>query len=103
MGSRRGGSGEIRTHGGRKASAVFKTAGLNHSPTLPKGGAARAAPSRGSILLSGLRGAVSGPAGTASFGFLPISYSLKRSGGQRRMFAHSLKDPGAQSETLDAA
>ena len=30
-----GGSGEIRTHGRLAPSAVFKTAGLNHSPTLP--------------------------------------------------------------------
>jgi hypothetical protein len=30
-----GGSGEIRTHGGRKPTAVFKTAALNHSATLP--------------------------------------------------------------------
>jgi hypothetical protein len=30
-----GGSGEIRTHGGHKPSAVFKTAALNHSATLP--------------------------------------------------------------------
>jgi hypothetical protein len=30
-----GGSCEIRTHGGLASSAVFKTAGLNHSPKLP--------------------------------------------------------------------
>ena len=30
-----GGSGEIRTHGGVTPSAVFKTAALNHSATLP--------------------------------------------------------------------
>jgi hypothetical protein len=30
-----GGSGEIRTHEGRKPLAVFKTAALNHSATLP--------------------------------------------------------------------
>ena len=30
-----GGSGEIRTHGGRKPSPVFKTGALNHSATLP--------------------------------------------------------------------
>ena len=32
-----GGSGEIRTHGGVAPSAVFKTAALNHSATLPHG------------------------------------------------------------------
>ena len=31
-----GGSGEIRTHGRVSPSSVFKTDGLNHSPTLPK-------------------------------------------------------------------
>ena len=31
-----GGSGEIRTHGGRKPSPVFKTGALNHSATLPR-------------------------------------------------------------------
>ena len=31
-----GGSGEIRTHGAFADSSVFKTDGLNHSPTLPK-------------------------------------------------------------------
>ena len=30
-----GGSGEIRTHGGLTPTAVFKTAALNHSATLP--------------------------------------------------------------------
>lgn len=30
-----GGSGEIRTHGGRKPSTVFKTVALNRSATLP--------------------------------------------------------------------
>ena len=30
-----GGSGEIRTHGGRKTPAVFKTAAFNRSATLP--------------------------------------------------------------------
>jgi len=30
-----GGSGEIRTHGGREPSPVFKTGALNHSATLP--------------------------------------------------------------------
>ena len=30
-----GGSGEIRTHGGRKPSPVFKTGALNRSATLP--------------------------------------------------------------------
>jgi hypothetical protein len=30
-----GGEGGIRTHGGRKPSAVFKTAALNHSTTSP--------------------------------------------------------------------
>jgi hypothetical protein len=30
-----GGSGEIRTHGGRKSSSVFKTGALNRSATLP--------------------------------------------------------------------
>jgi hypothetical protein len=30
-----GGSGEIRTHGGRKPSSVFKTGALNRSATLP--------------------------------------------------------------------
>ena len=30
-----GGEGEIRTHGTRKGSAVFKTAALNHSATSP--------------------------------------------------------------------
>ncbi len=32
-----GGSGRIRTHGGLASSAVFKTAALNHSATLPWG------------------------------------------------------------------
>ncbi len=36
--SKNGGSGEIRTHGGRKPSAVFKTAAFNHSATLPQVG-----------------------------------------------------------------
>ncbi len=31
-----GGSGEIRTHGGRKPSVVFKTTALNRSATLPR-------------------------------------------------------------------
>ena len=30
-----GGSGEIRTHGGRKSTTVFKTVALNRSATLP--------------------------------------------------------------------
>jgi hypothetical protein len=30
-----GGRGEIRTHGGLAPTAVFKTAALNHSATLP--------------------------------------------------------------------
>ena len=30
-----GGSGEIRTHGGREPSPVFKTGALNRSATLP--------------------------------------------------------------------
>ena len=30
-----GGSGEIRTHGALSYTAVFKTAALNHSATLP--------------------------------------------------------------------
>ena len=30
-----GGWGEIRTHGGREASPVFKTGALNHSATHP--------------------------------------------------------------------
>jgi len=34
-GSDDGGSGEIRTHEGRKPLAVFKTAAFNHSATLP--------------------------------------------------------------------
>lgn len=34
-----GGDGEIRTHGPREGSAVFKTAGINHSPTSPWSGA----------------------------------------------------------------
>ena len=36
-----GGSGEIRTHGWVTPSAVFKTAALNHSATLPSYCAAR--------------------------------------------------------------
>ena len=35
IGSGGGGSGEIRTHEGRKPLAVFKTAAFNHSATLP--------------------------------------------------------------------
>ena len=35
FGSGSGGSGEIRTHEGRKPLAVFKTAAFNHSATLP--------------------------------------------------------------------
>ena len=31
-----GGRGEIRTHGGREPTSVFKTGALNHSATLPK-------------------------------------------------------------------
>ena len=31
-----GGRGEIRTHGGRKPTTVFKTVALNRSATLPK-------------------------------------------------------------------
>ncbi len=31
-----GGSGEIRTHGTRKGTPVFKTGALNHSATLPE-------------------------------------------------------------------
>ena len=31
-----GGSGEIRTHGGRKSTTVFKTVALNRSATLPE-------------------------------------------------------------------
>jgi hypothetical protein len=34
-GKKIGGSGEIRTHGGLTPTAVFKTAALNHSATLP--------------------------------------------------------------------
>ena len=30
-----GGRGEIRTHGGREPTSVFKTGALNHSATLP--------------------------------------------------------------------
>ena len=33
--SKFGGSGEIRTHGGRKPSSVFKTGAFNRSATLP--------------------------------------------------------------------
>ena len=32
-----GGSGEIRTHDGRKPTPVFKTGAFNHSATLPIG------------------------------------------------------------------
>ncbi len=32
---RYGGRGEIRTHGTHERTAVFKTAALNHSATLP--------------------------------------------------------------------
>src|SRR5674476_1266525 len=32
-----GGSGEIRTHGCRKTSPVFKTGAIDHSATLPSG------------------------------------------------------------------
>ena len=32
---RYGGQGEIRTHGGREPTAVFKTAALNRSATCP--------------------------------------------------------------------
>ncbi len=31
-----GGRGEIRTHGGREPTTVFKTVALNRSATLPK-------------------------------------------------------------------
>ena len=33
-----GGRGEIRTHGGREPTSVFKTGALNHSATLPNAG-----------------------------------------------------------------
>ena len=33
--AKNGGSGEIRTHGGRKPSPVFKTGAFNRSATLP--------------------------------------------------------------------
>ena len=36
MGYINGGRGEIRTHGGREPTSVFKTGALNHSATLPK-------------------------------------------------------------------
>ena len=35
LNSKFGGSGEIRTHGGRKPSSVFKTGAFNRSATLP--------------------------------------------------------------------
>ena len=36
-----GGRGGIRTHGGVSPTAVFKTAALNHSATLPASGSRR--------------------------------------------------------------
>src|SRR6185295_9752624 len=61
-----GGGCEIRTHGRRKTSAVFKTAGLNHSPKPPgnrqDGGIGKALPCRQSPDDS--TGAAAGPGDT---------------------------------------